>query len=308
MTQHTVIANQQELISLAGVAQHWHRLPLRGPAAMQAGLNKSRHKGRGLEFAEVRQYQPGDDIRSIDWKLTARSGKAHTKLYTEERERPVLILADLSTSTFFGSQIQFKSALVARASAFVAWLAKEQGDRVGGIVFNEFSHNEQRPASRQQGVLRLIHWLHDYQTEFSDLLKVQDQPGQSWSDRINQLAVLAKPGTRVFLFSDFNHLTDSSLTPLRRIAAHCEIEAFKVYDPLEADLPKSGVYTVSNGQQRTQLNTGRSKFRRQFRQDFDQRNQQLDTLFKGMGQRFNLLSTHEAFDQLIPKLSGIVKS
>ena len=102
-----------------------------------AGLLSSNFRGRGIDFAEVRVYQPGDDVRTIDWRVTARTQVAHTKVFQEEKERPVLILVDQSASMYFGSQVTFKSVLAARTAAIIAWAALERGDRVGGLVFSE---------------------------------------------------------------------------------------------------------------------------------------------------------------------------
>ena len=125
----------------------------------QAGNYLSRSKGRGMEFDEVRHYQIGDDVRAIDWRVTARTGKTHTKLFREEIERPVLVVTDLSQNMHFGSKLLFKSVQAAHVAALVAWHAKNRGDRVGGLVFNQDVHKELKPRSRQQGVLHYLHTL-----------------------------------------------------------------------------------------------------------------------------------------------------
>jgi uncharacterized protein (DUF58 family) len=112
-----------------------------------------------MEFDEVRHYQTGDDIRAIDWRVTARTGKTHTKLFREELERPVLIATDLSASMHFGSQLLFKSVQAAHLASLVAWHAKNRGDRLGGIVFNQHEHLELKPRSRKEGVLHYLHAL-----------------------------------------------------------------------------------------------------------------------------------------------------
>ena len=121
-----------------------------------AGPNKSNFRGRGIDFEEVRNYQPGDDIRSIDWRVTARTGTAHTKLFREERERPVLVAVDQRSSMFFGSSHCFKSVLAAQLASLLAWSALDAGDRVGGLVFNDASHREIRPRRSRKTVLALL--------------------------------------------------------------------------------------------------------------------------------------------------------
>ena len=110
----------------------------------------SRQKGRGMEFDEARHYLPGDDIRAIDWRVTARTGKTHTKIYREERERPVFILCDLTASMQFGSQLLLKSVQAAHIAALLSWAAAARGDKVGALIFNDGMHRECKPLSRQR--------------------------------------------------------------------------------------------------------------------------------------------------------------
>jgi len=126
---------------------------------MLAGPYRSLIKGRGMEFDEVRHYQAGDDVRAIDWRVTARTGSTHTKVFKEEKERPVLLLVDFSDSMIFGSQLLLKSVQAAHLAAQLAWQAKQRGDRIGAVIFNQHQHQELRPKGRSSGVLALIHQL-----------------------------------------------------------------------------------------------------------------------------------------------------
>jgi uncharacterized protein (DUF58 family) len=119
--------------------------PRRTNQARLAGAYLAKTKGRGMEFDEARHYQPGDDIRTIDWRVTARTGKTHTKLYREEKERPVFLLVDLSNSLHFGTQLLFKSVQAAHLASLIAWVATQRGDRIGGLVINNRQHLEFKP-------------------------------------------------------------------------------------------------------------------------------------------------------------------
>ena len=147
---------------IAAVARpgRWTRLLASAPGAIDSGGGYvSPYRGRGMEFEEVRAYQPGDDIRNMDWRVTARTGRPHTKLFREERERPVLFLVDLGPSMAFGTRVAFKSVVAARAAALLAWAARDNGDRIGGIVFAGKRHRELRPAARERGMLPFSrHW------------------------------------------------------------------------------------------------------------------------------------------------------
>ncbi|MBD1584483.1 DUF58 domain-containing protein [Pseudoalteromonas sp. S16_S37] len=206
----------------------------------QAGQYLAPHKGRGMEFAEVRQYQYGDDIRAIDWRVTARTGEAHTKLYQEEKERPVFVFTDLSNSMLFGSQLLLKSVQAAHLSALVAWSACQRGDRLGGIVFNEHGHHELKPTARDKGVLALCHQLCDIhqQALFNrDQVIEQHHSENRFADNLKRLTHLAKPSSLIYVISDFTNLNDASFKQLERLARHCELIGCQISDPFEHQLP-----------------------------------------------------------------------
>ena len=221
--------------------------PRRTNQSKLAGNYLAKSKGRGMEFDEVRHYNPGDDIRTIDWRVTARTGKTHTKLFREEKERPVFILCDLSDNMFFGSKLLFKSVQAAHLTALIAWTAKQRGDKVGGLVFNQNSHRELKPKSRQHGVLQLLHALTTlHQTGIEHLSQPEPLPTESplapkarpqLEDACARLRRLAHPGALVYVISDFKEINDATLNHLSQIARHCEVVACEISDPMESELP-----------------------------------------------------------------------
>lgn len=204
------------------------------PARGQGGGHLSRLKGRGMEFDEVRHYQSGDDIRAIDWRVTARTGQTYTKLFREEKERPVFFFVDISPSMQFGTRLLYKSVQAAHLSAALAWQFAYRGDRVGGLVFNSNQHRELKPAGRDKGVLRLLQALVSVQqsapTERPDSRSL-------FSENIQRMRRLVKTGAQVYLISDFHQLTDESVRDLRALSQHNAIQAILVQDPLERALP-----------------------------------------------------------------------
>ena len=148
-----------DLIALRGQARRLDLAPRGLVLATRAGGHLSRFRGRGMEFDESRRYQPGDDPRHMDWRVTARAGAPHVKLFREERERPVWLLVDLGPSMRFGTRVAFKSAVAAQAAALLGWAAVERGDRVGGLIFDETRRLERRPAARSSGLLPLLEGL-----------------------------------------------------------------------------------------------------------------------------------------------------
>ena len=196
-----------KLETLIKLSQQAHQLPLKSKRVLSRlnGNFISPFKGRGMEFDESRPYQPGDDIRSIDWRVTARSGKTHTKLYREERERPVLIWVDLRKPMFFASQGMFKSVLAAKAAALLAWSSTQHNDRLGGIIFSEEQHNELRPKRGKSATLHFLQQLAKHSAwDKNNRNAMTDSiiESQSAEHALNRLRRVAKPGSLIFLISD----------------------------------------------------------------------------------------------------------
>lgn len=237
-----------------------------------SGNYLARSKGRGMEFDEVRHYQNGDDIRAIDWRVTARTGKTHTKLFREEIERPVLIATDLSENMHFGSQLLFKSVQAAHVASLVAWHAKSRGDRIGGIVFNQQKHSELKPRSRQQGVLHYLHTLvktHTNSTLETNEVATNQQATLAFEQNCARIRQLAKPGSLVYLITDAFHLSEEAVRHLAHVSRHCELVVCLISDPLEQQLPSSKqkiTVAVTDGQERQQLVLGDKKLAEKYHQ------------------------------------------
>lgn len=248
-----------------------------------AGNYLAKSKGRGMEFDEVRHYNPGDDIRTIDWRVTARTGKTHTKLFREEKERPIFVLCDLSDNMFFGSKLLFKSVQAAHLAALIAWTAKQRGDKVGGLVFNQNQHRELKPKSRQHGVLQLLHALTTlHQTGIDHLGQTTEQAkadaASSGRPQLEEacarLRRLAHPGSLVFVISDFKQTSDITMKHLSQIARHCEVIACEITDPMEHELPTSvhrQSLQVSDGINRQTISIGDKRSDNQYRDSALQR-------------------------------------
>ena len=253
-----------------------------------SGNYLARSKGRGMEFDEVRHYQTGDDIRAIDWRVTARTGKTHTKLFREEIERPVLIATDLSASMLFGSQLLFKSVQAAHLAALVAWHAKGRGDRIGGIVFNNELHQELKPRSRQAGVLHYLHALTQIHRQSIDN-PVKDQTGtQAFEQNCARLRQLARPGSLVYLITDGYLLSKEAIRHLSQISRHCELVVCQITDPLEHHLPESKHrfnVAITDGRQDQQLTLGDKRTADQYRQKAEAMREQRQDFISKAGAR-----------------------
>ncbi len=262
-TQARVRIDSRDLIGLRQAGEGL-RLRVGRIAAQQSGNYLSRFKGRGMEFDEARRYQPGDDVRTLDWRVTARTGVAHTKLFREERERAVLSWVDLGPSMHFATQGAFKSVIAARLASLIAWAGNQQGDRLGGLIFNGDLHHELRPGRGRQAVMRLIHQL-----QAMDQQQDSAAPAPHSDAALARLRRVARPGSLIFLMSDFRHLGPQSESHLAQLARHNDVVLIHIYDPLEAELPISGDYRVSDGQRSAFFSASRSN-RERYRQHFDE--------------------------------------
>jgi len=231
--------------------------------ARQSGNYQSPFKGRGMEFNESRLYQPGDDIRNIDWRVTARTGKTYTKLFREERERPVFLWVDLRASMFFATRGKFKSVMASTIASLLAWSAAHHGDRLGGIIFSESVHHELKPHRGKTGVLRFIN-------------KLVEHPAwqQPYSDQTDKTAIgrelirlrrLVRPGSMIFLMSDFRYLNDSAEKQIIRLSKHNDVILVYIRDRLEEALPPAGRYRLSDGANEISIDTFDNSYAEQYR-------------------------------------------
>jgi uncharacterized protein (DUF58 family) len=231
---------------------HALRLPMRQAAASAlAGAYRSRFRGRGVDFLESRNYQPGDDIRNMDWRVTARTGRAHTKVFQEERERPVLVVLDAGPSLYFGTRRRLKSVAAGQFAAAVAWSAVRRGDRIGGFLFAPGRHRELRPAGGRRGAMRVIQGLVDW-LEPGAAAQGETEPLSTALERVRHAV---RPGSLVVVISDFFSLDENCNRHLSRLRQHNDVIGCQVLDAAEYQLPP-GRYPISDGQQAAILDTG----------------------------------------------------
>ena len=230
------------------------------------GGHTSRFRGRGMDYLESRAYQPGDDIRSMDWRVTARTSHAHVKLYQEERERPVVVMIDLGAGMFFATQGAFKSVIAARAAALIGWAAIQNGDRIGAFLFNG-GHHELRPLGGQRGVMRLIRQLVTATDPAVAMNQNIDVHGSHLNEALLRLHRVARPGSLVFILSDFYAIDADTRRHLQRLRQHNDIVACQIVDALELTPPPAGRYAITDGAETGLLDT-RSDARRRAYQDY----------------------------------------
>ena len=263
------------------------------------GQLRSKHQGRGMDFSEVRLYQAGDDIRSIDWKVTARTSKTHTKVFQEERERPVLILLDQGPSLYFGSQVRFKSVAAVRLAALLGWAALDQGDRVGGIVFNDQTHLETRPRRSRKSLLRLIHDSLSFNQSLGET-RTTSQRNQ-FSDMIQAAQRTSRHGSLIFVISDFSSFDDEIETRLKQLGRHNDLHGVQIVDPLDRALPAPGRYSITDGAGIQEIDTRSRQARTRHTAEFEGRSRQVQRGFQKVQGRFTQIAAFEQPDDYLPQ-------
>lgn len=290
-----------ELILLKADARGFSFLPRQPIHSLLAGRHASRLRGRGLAFEELRHYQPGDDVRSIDWRATARRGSAHVRVYNEERERPVLLIADQRVPMFFGSRRAMKSVVAAELAALAAWRTLHAGDRVGGIVFNEAELVEIRPKRSQTAVLHLLHEV----VRFNHALASDEHAhGEVTLNRVLEAALRrAAHDHLIVLISDLDGADDETQRLATLLAAHNDVLVVLTYDPLGASLVgQPGMIATDRGS-RWEIPAG-SDFADSFRQVFALKLDEWTEIFRALRVPVIPVSTAEPVADQLRTLFG----
>ncbi len=273
-----------ELILLQADARGYSFLPRQPIHSLLAGRHASRLRGRGLAFEELRHYQPGDDVRSIDWRATARRRSAHVRVYNEERERPVLLIVDQRAPMFFGSRRAMKSVVAAELAALGAWRTLRVGDRVGGIVFNEAEMVEIRPKRSQTVALRLLHEVVRFNQALASGTTASGTTAQGDVTLNGVLEAALRRAAHdhlVVLISDLDGADDETRRLATLLAAHNDVLAVLTYDPLGASLVgQPGMIATDHGS-RWEIPAG-SAFADSFRRVFARKLDEWTEIFRAL--------------------------
>lgn len=226
------------------------------------GLHHSKLRGRGVDFDQVRVYQAGDDVRTIDWRVTARTQEPHTKLFHEERERPIFIMVEQSRRLFFGSGLMFKSVMAAQAAALVGWAALGHNDRVGGLVFGDNEHYEIKPRRSKQSLLQLLNRLvRVNQSLHSEAVADRDTFGIA----LRRAREVLRPGSLAIILCDERALSDSAEQQLSLLSKHCDLLLLPISDPLDHALPAAGLLRFAERGAQLEIDTLNPDLRQAYR-------------------------------------------
>lgn len=292
-----IAVSLSELIALRLRARRLAR-PATRVSGIHAATNASRFRGRGVDYAESRIYQPGDDIRQMDWRVTARSGKPHTKLFEEEREQSTLLIVDENPGMRFGTRARFKSVQAARAAALIAWTAARNGDRVGALGFGGGIDAEVKPGGGARGALRVLRALTEWDAAADRATHVP------LSLALQRARRLARPGCRVIVLSDGFSADDDARGPLSLLADHCDVATIVLEDALELAAPTPGRYALRGDSGRVLLDFAAARTRNDWQGWFRQKRAHLIDLFAKRALRWVALQTHEEPDAAVARVLG----
>jgi len=298
-----VYVDLDDLLALEHRGRRVSFLPRQNVHSLLSGRFASRMRGRGLNFEEIRDYRPGDDVRSIDWKVTARLQKPHVRVFNEERDRQSLLVVDQRLSMFFGSKLAMKSVTAAEAAALAAWRILAVGDRIGAIVFDDHSLAEFRPRRSRSTVLQILTAIASKNRALGVGRGIVGAPAML-NEALRQAQRRALHDAAVIVISDFDGADEATRTMIGAMTRHNNVVALLVHDPLQSDLPASASMTVTDGELQIQLEVGRESIRKRLSEATQERLKGVLAWTQEFGVPVLPLSAAEDTAQQLRKLLG----
>lgn len=293
----------KQLTRLRYRARGFSYLPAQPVGSVLAGRKRSRLRGRGLDFDELRHYRPGDDIRTMDWKITQRTGSPYVRVYTEERDRPVWLVIDQRLGMFFGSQHQMKSVAAAEAAALTAWRVLGVGDRIGAVIFNDQQQFVAKPSRSERATLAWFERLVSYNHDLSACADKTSQP-QALAAALKALAPRLGHDGLVIIVSDFDGWDNACTDAMKLIRRSNDVIATVISDPLERDIGKANKLVVSDGKHQLEIKTTNSPAQERFKADYEQRLDSLTDNLKRHAVPILALSTDTDIARQVQRLLG----
>ncbi len=261
-----IYTNLKALRLLKYKAHGFDFLPTQPINSALIGRHVSKLRGRGLNFEEIRHYQIGDDIRTMDWKVTMRTGKPHVKIFSEERERNVYLLVDQRTSMFFGSTGRMKSVVAAEIASLIAWKVVGNTDRVGTIIYNDNTALSIAPQRSTNHVLKILNEI-AIKNQQLKAGKAKDSQTNSFAKLFHQAQRLVKHDGLVILITDGYGYNERSEEQIKSLCQHNDVVLCHVTDPLEHDLATLNKMVFSDGQMQLSVSGQEDKLREDFSSD-----------------------------------------
>jgi uncharacterized protein (DUF58 family) len=265
-----VYTSLSDLVRLQHKTRGFSFLPRQPLHSLLAGKHASKLRGRGLNFEEIKNYLPGDDIRAMDWKATLRTGKPQVRVFTEERDRPAFMVLDQRHSMFFGSRRKMKSVVAAELGALGAWRVFAQGDRAGAIIFNDEEAVEIRPLRSRQTVLRILGEIVRFNHKLGSDSTKKSAPTML-NHVLEKVSRLAPHDSLICIITDMTGADAQTRRIATRLARHNDLIVGFIYDPLEQDLPSAGKMAFSTGETQIEVDTSDRILRKRYADEFNER-------------------------------------
>ena len=262
-----VFVSLQDLLKMEHHARNFSFLAKKQKVrSVLGGKHASKLRGRGLDFEEVRNYVPGDDIRNIDWKVTARTQKTHSKVFSEEKEKPAIILVDQSKTMFFGSQRKTKSVVAAELAALIAFRILKEGDRVGGIVFADNGNDIIFPKRDRKNILRFLEKIvvRNRQLKNHTELKFEER----LKETLGKLRNIVTHDFLLVVISDFQRYSPEVVKAIKLLSQHNDIILAKIFDPMEKEIPAMKL-VAGDGNKQIVIDGENKKLRQNFKEGFE---------------------------------------
>lgn len=276
-------------------------LPKQPVNSILAGRHSSKLRGRGLDFSEVRTYISGDDIRDIDWKVTARVGKTHIKLFTEEKDKPIYLYIDLTPTMFFGSKLYTKSSIACQLATIAAFKVLKNGDRFGGVIFSEDGIDTIKPQRNRKSILRYISKLSESAKRLATDLPTISSKERSFEQNLLRSGSFTSQNSVVVIISDFYQLTSKSKEILTDISKHNDLILAQVSDDMERELP-SGDILLSDGDQQLLWNNRKRNIGKEFQDHMISDQDDLTSEMKRYGIPVMQINTHQPIDSQLKEI------
>jgi len=263
------------------------------PNNLLQNQNSSNHYGNGMEFAEVRHYQPGDEVRNIDWKVTARTNQPHTKLFIEEKERNVYFCLDQSTNLNFGTTVCLKSFTLCKIAATLAWHYCHEQQKISGLFFKNNNNTDYcllKPMSRNKGVMQLLQSFIDHQNKSFEF----QHDNTCYLKKILIPLASSPPGSKIIILSDFACSSIDSFKKIATLKKNKSISCYHIYDPIEKHWPQySSDYCITNGEKSLSININ-EKFIKQYESTFNQKVQLFEQECHKLNIEYALLENNQS--------------
>lgn len=299
-----VHVNLAQLVRLQHQATGYSFLPRQPIHSILSGKHASRLRGRGLNFEELRRYQQGDDVRMIDWKVTARTRRPHVRVFSEERDRPVYLVVDQRTHMFFGSQVRMKSVVAAEAAALGAWRTLSQGDRVGALVFNDHSMKKIKAQRSRTAVMQILRTTTNMNRELSAEAPDESNPSQL-SHALEQVRRLVKHDALIIVISDFFGADEDVTRRITQIGAHNDVLGVLLVDSMRQH-PRAfaGHGYATDGRSQVELNLGSPALMKGLADDYQEEQERIRAALRKMSAPLLAINTVDDVAEQIRNLIG----